>query len=355
MTRSIPELSIIVPALNDTAELRGLLSNLAEQIGIDFEVIICDGGTDDDLSELVAEWKRCGSFPLNLLQTGRGRGKQMNAGAAAASAANLLFLHADSRFANPNALSIGLAMYRQHLQVATGPCAARFRLHFLRSEAKPSLAYFFHESKARLNRGDCIRGDQGYLLSRSTFQHFGGFNTDLPFLEDVLLAARIAQTGRWLLLPDLISTSARRFEQEGFYERQVANVIIINAVETGWQELLSALPGLYSCRANGRLQLFPLLNGVRTLIMGHDHSWRKAFWRGTGRHVASNAWQLFFWLDARKAFHSGLSADNTIPHWLDIHDRWLWPLFRSGGAGLVAQLLTRIWLWWLLRRTKEPS
>jgi hypothetical protein len=160
--------------------------------------------------------------------------------------------------------------------------------------------------------------------------------------------------GDWILLPADISTSARRFEQEGFYQRQVANVIIVNAVATGWNELLDALPGLYRCNSSrGRLRLFPLLDGVQSLINSHDRTWRNSFWQATGSHVAANAWQIFFWLDVRRTFHSGHGADEVEPFFLGIYERRLKPLFESRPADRLATVLTRIWLWWMLHTHRK--
>jgi hypothetical protein len=218
------------------------------------------------------------------------------------------------------------------------------------------LAYYYHEAKARLNRGDSIRGDQGYLIDRSTFEQLGRFDCTLPFLEDVRLAVRLANEGEWLLLPAEISTSARRFEQEGYYERQVANVIIVNALETGWNELLASLPGLYRCDSDsGRLSLFPLLNSVRTKIKSHSRKWQISFWQATGSHVSANAWQLFFFLDVRCAFRSGQTTDELELYWLNIYDQWLKGIFESSLAGCLAEFFTRIWFLWMLYKSGGKS
>jgi rSAM/selenodomain-associated transferase 2 len=349
------QLSIIVPTLNDTDEVQGLLVCLANQRGVSFEVLICDCGSHDSLPELLAEWNQRRKFPVRMIATERGRGAQMNAGAASANGELLLFLHADSRFDIPDALLQGVNAYTVYRNDLPCPCAARFRLEFRRKSATPSLGYFYHEAKARLNRGDCIRGDQGYLIQKSSFEQLGHFDSSLPFLEDVRLASLLAAQGKWLLLPATISTSARRFEQEGYYERQVANVIIVNAVETGWDELLCALPGLYSCTANGHLQLYPLLKGVRRLIDNHDQVWRTSFWKATGRHVAANAWQLFFWLDVRRAFSANRGPDEVAPYWLGRYEHHLKPYFSSQLAACAAQYLTRIWLWWMLHTSRKIS
>jgi hypothetical protein len=232
--------------------------------------------------------------------------------------------------------------------------AGRFRLSFRRQAPRPSLAYCYFESKARLDRLDCIRGDQGYLISRSFFRQLGGFDTSLPYLEDIRLAEAVDKQGAWLLLPADISTSARRFETEGLSERQVINAIITAAVAAGWDELLQAMPDLYrSSYSNERLQLFPLLDGIRGMIAGHDRTWRRSFWRSTGRHVAANAWQIFFWLDVRDAFRETVAAGEPPYRWYDLYCRRLRPLFESPPAALLAQLLTRLWFRWMLFTTRR--
>ena len=352
MTTIPPELSIIIPVLNDTAELSELLNNLADQDGVNFEVDLCDGDSANEAHELLSDYLLHGCFELRVIKTTRGRGIQMNAGAAAAVADTLLFLHADSRFTDKNALLSGIATYKNHQSGSTVPSAARFKLGFRRSNTNSSLPYYYHEAKACLNRGDCIRGDQGYMIDRKTFEQFGRFDCSLPFLEDVRLAKVLAEKGQWLLLPAEISTSARRFEQEGFYERQVLNVIIVNALETGWNELLEALPGLYCCNsASGRLSLFPLLDGTRSMISNHEKTWQSSFWQATGAHVAANAWQIFFWLDVRRSFRCSQKADEIETFWLQLYEQHCKSLFESRMAARLAGLLTRIWLWWMLRTT----
>lgn len=352
MTTPSPDISLIVPLLNEAAELPGLFASLAAQEGVNLEVILCDGGSSDGSQRLSSELGAKAAFAVHIITAPRGRGVQMNAGAGIARGGLLLFLHADSRFSRTDALRVAVSAYRRHSPEAAGVAAARFRLRFRRQASHPSLAYYFCESKARLNRADCIRGDQAYLFDRAGFEGFGRFDESLPFLEDVRLAALVTERGQWLLLPSDISTSARRFEQEGFYERQVINVIIVNAVATDWDELLQAMPELYrNSGSSGRLMLFPLLDGVRRLIGRHGREWQRTFWRRTGRHVASNAWQLFFWLDVRHSFRSGKGPDEVAPRWLDFYEQHLRPCFESLPAAVLAEWLTRAWFRRLLKRS----
>jgi rSAM/selenodomain-associated transferase 2 len=344
MTTSLPEISVIVPLLNEAAELPGLLASLAAQEGVTLETILCDGGSADGSQQLCRELGANTTLTVHAIDTPRGRGLQMNAGAAIARGDLLLFLHADSRFDRTDALRTAVSAYREASQKARVPLAARFRLSFRRRDTRPALAYYFYESKARLERADCIRGDQGFLLSRTLFDSLGGFDTALPFLEDIRLVVATAERAEWLLLPAEISTSARRFETEGLYERQVVNAIITDAIATGWTEFFCALPGIYRCNSvSGRLQLFPLLDGIRALLAAKPAAWLRPFWRGTGRHVAGNIWQLFFWLDVHSAFSSDSSPDDVPTPWL----HWFQRHLERFTHGWLVETITAaaVWIW----------
>lgn len=86
-----PTLSIVVPVLNEAAGIEATLKALAPARSRGTEVIVCDGGSRDATIALAR--------PLadQVLAAPTGRARQMNAGAAAARADLLLFLHADTQ------------------------------------------------------------------------------------------------------------------------------------------------------------------------------------------------------------------------------------------------------------------
>jgi rSAM/selenodomain-associated transferase 2 len=350
-----PDLTIIVPVLNETAHLPLLFATLAVQQGIRIELILCDGGSGDATLQRASQLARQTPFTTKVVQAPRGRGRQMNAGAAIARAETLLFLHVDSIFAADDALGRALAALRVR-QAATGrdEVAGRFALRFLRSNDKPSLAYFFYEAKARLARKECIRGDQGFMLSRSFFRSLNGFDEQMPFLEDLRFADAVAARGEWLLFPAEVGTSARRFETEGLWERQVLNAIIVNCLVVGWTEFFATLSGLYRFDSEtGRLSLYPILDGIRTLLACRSWRWRRAFWHTTGRHVAANAWQIFFWLDTRRTFSRGMEPGEVDPRWLRLYERCLNRFFCTFTAAMTAEAV--VWLWFRFMLLGRPE
>lgn len=78
----LPSVSVIVPALNEAAGLEATLRFLQHRLQpAASEIIVVDGGSSD---ATVAIARRCGA---RVVQAGRGRARQMNAGAAVATGA----------------------------------------------------------------------------------------------------------------------------------------------------------------------------------------------------------------------------------------------------------------------------
>jgi rSAM/selenodomain-associated transferase 2 len=303
-----PQLSIIIPTLNEAAHLPALLADLQQQQGLTLELIVGDGGSTDATARIAA------SFGARFVRSGRGRGQQMNAAARWGRGAFLLFLHADSRLEDPLLLHTALTV----LQQAAGEqpeAAGHFCLHFHRSGGKNALAYRYIEEKTALNRPNTTNGDQGMLLSRNFFIELGGFDDSLSFLEDQRLAEKIRGQGRWITLPGVLHTSARRFESEGWHRRYLLMGMMMGFYSIGELSFFHRAPAVYRVQeATGRLQLAPIFGLLWSMVR---HDWRltgtlRTFYR-LGRYIRHNAWQLFFFLDV-----------------------WLRPLLGPGRAPLLS-------------------
>ncbi|MBI3569782.1 MAG: glycosyltransferase, partial [Gammaproteobacteria bacterium] len=96
---SPPTVAVILPVFNEARHLEKTLSELLAGHPFD-EVIVVDGGSTDASVEIVCKLMSAdasGTQPVPyLIQAPRGRARQMHAGAQAASADVLLFLHADT-------------------------------------------------------------------------------------------------------------------------------------------------------------------------------------------------------------------------------------------------------------------
>lgn len=320
-----PSLSILIPALNEAAALPALLADIAGQQHIRCEVIVADGGSSDATLQIARRHR------VRLLRTARGRGAQLNAAAAAARAPWLLCLHADSRLTAPDQLARALTLLRAEARQGKA-VAGHWPLHFVREAAGHERLFRHLEAKTASNRPGTVNGDQGLLLHRDFFAVLGGFNAALPFFEDQRLAARIFSQGRFVLLPGLLHTSARRFEVEGHSARMALMALIVGADAAGLDDWLSALPALYRQQQEAtRLSLAPFLQSLNAHIQSLPPARRRAVWRATGQLLVANGWQLAQALDLAVGSDSG--------RWLGWFDRHLARVLATPAATvLVARL-----------------
>lgn len=350
-----PILAIIVPVLNEAEEVQGFLDSMAMQEDIRFEVVFCDGGSVDETRSRLEAAAGQSRFPIRIISGEPGRARQMNAGASVARSEFLLFLHIDSRFRDSRALSHGLKMLKRSIGNSSEPVAGRFRLQFDTTDRDLLKKLYFWEWKARLNRPECIHGDQGFLLKNADFDVVGPFDESLRLAEDSAFAEKFRGVGHWILLPAEIFTSARRFAIEGVRERQILNALLMNFVAIGWYRYFEAATDIYRQQnRTTRLQLHPYLELIRSLLAEHGWRDRLRLWYRTGVYVRPNAWQIAFQFDVLRARRQHLPPGVSTTPCLNFHDQWFDRLTDNPVGHVVAACLT--WLWFsLLARKERPQ
>ncbi len=324
-------LSIVIPALNEAQTLPYLLDDLANQ-DLSLEVLVVDGGSTDGSQAIALD------RGAQLIDSERGRGRQMNLGAKCCRAPTLLFLHADTRLACRRQLSRALAKYRAE-SARYENLAGHFPLKFERGQGGRAAMYRFMEAKTRSGRYGTINGDQGLLIDQAYFRRLGEFDERLPFFEDQRIAAKIFHSGRWLLLPDAITTSARRFESEGPIRRYALMCLMMVMHDAGFEDFLEELPGLYAEQANTReLRLRPFIRDARRRVFSALRRDPRLL-RQIGRFVRGNIWQLALILDL---------MDERDPPLLKLYEQGLEPhlenaLVDTASALIGAGALLGLW------------
>lgn len=193
-----PSLTVIVPALEEAGQIVAALDS-ARGAGV-VERIVVDGGSRD---ATVALARQAGAI---VIESGRGRARQMNAGAARASGTVLLFLHADTR------LPVGWdAAVRRAL---ADPVTVGGRFDLRLEPSTPLLALTAALISLRSRLSGIATGDQALFVRRSVFEAMGGF-ADLPLMEDVAFTRQLKRHGRVAALHERVTTSARRWLQNG--------------------------------------------------------------------------------------------------------------------------------------------
>lgn len=207
-----PFLSIVIPTLNEAHSLAATLAHVHAAVGagIAYEVLVSDGGSTDATLVLAAAH---GARALAAPRTGRAA--QLNFGASQAHGTILYFLHADTL---PPA-SFGLLIQQYQRRGYRSGC---FRLRF--DVRHPVL--LFSGWCSRFNAPAFQFGDQSLFVEKALFEELGGFNEQMLLMEDVELPIRIKHRAQFVVMPQSVVTSARKYLMHGVLRTELTHLAV---------------------------------------------------------------------------------------------------------------------------------
>lgn len=194
-------LSVIIPVLNEAAQITQTLDTVQDLRAAGHEVILADGGSSDQTVQLAR------GLADQVIDTPSGRATQMNAGAAAALGGILLFLHADTRLPRGAAARIIEA-------IESGRGWGRFDVQLSGRHRMLRVVERMISWRSRLT--GVATGDQAIFVRRDWFEAAGGYAA-IPLMEDVRLSKELLRRGRPACLPQRVVTSSRRWEEHGIW------------------------------------------------------------------------------------------------------------------------------------------
>jgi rSAM/selenodomain-associated transferase 2 len=192
-------ISVIIPTRNEAENIESLLRYLQQQ-DRNIEIIVVDAASTDTTAEIAKRRSK-------VIQSGKGRGMQMNAGAKAASGEVFWFIHADC-YPPPGAVDeINRALNDPSIvgggfEYALNHPAFRFRV-----------VEFLSNGKNRLLKW--LFGDMGIFVRREIFEKMGGY-AEIPLMEDMDFSQRLKKYGKIVIFHQRMQTSARRWIEDGF-------------------------------------------------------------------------------------------------------------------------------------------
>ena len=192
--------SIIMPVLNEAASINAALTPLQALRSGGHQVILVDGGSVDATPVLAA------SLVDQVVTAGRGRARQMNAGAAAARGDVLLFLHADTLLPD-DAIAAVVSVLPKHVW-------GRFDVRIAGRPRMLRVVAALMNLRSRLS--GIATGDQAIFVTRSAFEAIGGF-PEQPLMEDIEFSRRMLRSARPACLVSRVTTSGRRWERHGIW------------------------------------------------------------------------------------------------------------------------------------------
>ena len=218
--KKIPDISIIIPVYQEETIICETLDTLKTLDDCaSAEIIVVDGDPAQRTLRALS------SYPVKTLAAPKGRSRQMNAGAAIARGAVLLFLHADSRLPRDALRHIQRVMFTQNTD------AGAFELSIDASGPAFRVIERMASWRSRLTR--IPYGDQAIFIKRSVFKNLGGYQP-IPIMEDINLMQRIKKSGgKIAILRQKVRTSARRWHKEGVLTCTLRNWLISSAYYLG--------------------------------------------------------------------------------------------------------------------------
>ena len=217
MKRSI---SIIVPVLNEASIIQQTVDRI---YGLrhegELEVIVVDGSSHGETAMAISNRN------VKKMSSGRGRSRQMNKGASAATGGILLFLHGDTLLPDDALQSICSVIEREKV------VGGAFDLGI--SSDRPVFRLIEKTASLRSRITRAPYGDQAIFMRKDFFDEIGGFK-DIPLMEDVELMRRVRKRGGKIrIVRSRVKTSPRRWEEEGVVRCTLRNWILITLYSLG--------------------------------------------------------------------------------------------------------------------------
>jgi len=206
MTISMYKISIIIPVLNESDTIGSLITHLINNASPSniSDIIIVDGGSTDGSQDIITSYKN-----VRLINSDKGRAKQMNLGTKQAKGDILYFLHADS-FPPKDYDKFILKEFNN------GNKAGCFRMQFDSNHWWLRLASWLTQFSWRACRG----GDQSQFISRKLFDTIGGYDENYIIYEDNILINELYKRHEFVVINNKIRTSARLYKKTGVWKVQ---------------------------------------------------------------------------------------------------------------------------------------
>ena len=214
----MPGVSIIIPALNEASGLRRTLRQLEGLNPPPAEVLVIDGGSQD---QTVAIAQEAGVVVLTC--TPPRRSAQMNCGANHATAEILCFLHADTAVPDDliavilSTLSDQTVACGGFISLMAGAQTTRWGIS-LHNYLKTFYAPLLFRPHLFLRGLRLLFGDQVMFCRRADFWSCGGFDVALPIMEDGDLCLRMVRKGRIRQVNRVVQSSDRRVARWGSWK-----------------------------------------------------------------------------------------------------------------------------------------
>ncbi|HIG31694.1 MAG TPA: glycosyltransferase [Verrucomicrobiales bacterium] len=192
-------ITAVIPVMNEASSLPDTLNRLKEVPEIT-QIVVVDGGSKDDTRSLAK------AHGAKVIESAPGRGTQLNRGLQEAKEEIVVFVHADTWLSAESGKCILAAL--KDPKVVGGGFQKSFR------DASRLMAGSRFRCRILYKLFGLFYGDQAIFARRKSLNEIGGV-PEIPLMEDLELCRLLKSKGRMILVSNPVTTSARRFQDQG--------------------------------------------------------------------------------------------------------------------------------------------
>ncbi|MCM8525641.1 MAG: glycosyltransferase, partial [Lentisphaeraceae bacterium] len=204
-SENLPDLSVLIPVLNEESNAVKIMDRLKEQTVKANEVIVIDGGSTDNS---VFAFEEAGATVLKCLK--KGRGNQIAEGLKKATSEAVLILHADM-IPDSRVVERVVKALAADPELKGGALGASFES----DSFKYKVITFLNLLRVALT--GISFGDQGQFFRRKEVIENGCLK-EIPLMEDVELGMRLQALGKTRLLDGGLTVSVRRWKTKNVWK-----------------------------------------------------------------------------------------------------------------------------------------
>lgn len=215
------QISIIIPTLNEAENLPRLIPFLqAHAQGKVADIWVVDACSTDQTREVAWE------LGARVLEAScKGRGPQMNQGAAVATGKILYFVHADTLPPDSYVNDILAA-------VAAGFDLGCYRSRFDRD----TLPMRINAYMTRFDRIFFRGGDQTLFIRKEVFENLRGYREDYQIMEEYEFLIRARKQYQFQIMPKSTLISTRKYEENSYFWVNFSHLIIFLMFGLGFSQ-----------------------------------------------------------------------------------------------------------------------
>lgn len=215
-----PEISVIIPALNEERYINSSLNGLKNQTFKNFETIVVDGGSTDGTRNVAEKNAKV------IVERRKGAASARNTGAKIARGDILLFLDADTVPSKSLLSTYASAFKNGKVAVATGPIRPLEDTSLFVRTGYSFVSVLLVRVSILVGRPSVVGAN--FAVRKDAFKRAKGFNPKMITYEDWDLSVRLKKYGKVRFIQDAaVKTSIRRIKKwgmMGFFKYYVGNI-----------------------------------------------------------------------------------------------------------------------------------